>query len=535
MNATAAALQRQDTNWRALRWFDVYRLLVAALFASLYWIGQLPEPLGIYDQRLFAVAVNAYLAAALFAFVPLAYRLPRFRLQVAGLVLADIVAITILMYASDGLSSGFGMLHVIVVAGGALLVPGRIGILFAALAAIAVLGHEVYLHLNRFYPQPNFTHAGFLGMTFFATAVICNALAARVQASEALAAQRGLDLQHLARLNEHIVQQLQGGVLVLDSTLRINLINEAGRHLLGAPADCSGHPVEELSPALGQAVRDWIAAAPEPAAIVPAGPHGAELQVSVTRMRSGEREDLLIFLEDAAALRQRAQQLKLASLGRLTASIAHEVRNPLGAISHASQLLAESVPEGGRERRLTTIIEENSRRVNGMIESVLSISRRSRAQPQAIALDEQLLRFAEEFRLRNELADGDVRIETAAAATAATMDPDQLFQVLWNLCENGLRYSRRAPLLVLRCGTLAGSPRPFIEVIDNGPGVPVESREQLFEPFFTTEPRGTGLGLYIARELCEANQAALQLAWTGAAGTCFRVTFPPPGRQHAVA
>lgn len=527
--------QRADTNWRALRYFNGYRFLLAALFVSLYWIRQLPEPLGVYDRGLFTVAVHGYMVLALAAFMAAAYRVPRYRLQVAVFVFADIVAITLFMYASDGLSSGFGMLHVIAVAGGALLVPGRIGILFAALAAIAVLGHEVYLHLNRFYPQPNFTHAGFLGMTFFATAFICNALVARVQASEALAAQRGRDLQNLAHLNNYIVQQLQSGVLVLDGAQNISLINEAGRQLLGVPADCTGRPLARLSPSLATAVADWIAAAPEQAALVAAGPGAAELQVTITRLHGGAREDLLIFLEDVAVLRQRAQQLKLASLGRLTASIAHEVRNPLGAISHASQLLAEAMPADGKERRLTTIIEENSRRVNGMIESVLSISRRSRAQPQTIVLDDQLQRFADEFRVRNTLAPEALRVDVDAAPTAARMDPDQLFQVLWNLCENGLRYSRRAPLLALRCGTQPVSGRPFVEVTDTGPGVAADLREQLFEPFLTTEPRGTGLGLYIARELCEANQATLQLASSDAGGTCFRVTFLPPGRRQTVA
>ena len=534
MNGIDTVALRQETNWRALNYFNGYRFLVAALFVALYWVGQLPEPLGVYDSRLFAVVVHAYLAAGVAAFVLVAYRVPRYKFQVSGQVLMDVVAITLLMYASGGLSSGFGMLLVIVVAGGALLIPGRIGILFAAIAAMAVLGHEIYLHLNRLYPQPNFTHAGFLGMTFFVTAYISNTLSIQIQVSEALAAQRGLDLQNLARLNEYIVQQLQFGVLVLDGAQRISLINEAARHLLGARADCAGTPISYLSPSLADVVQDWLSAASNAAEVVAAGPGGTELRITITRLQPGPREDLLIFLEDVAELRQRAQQLKLASLGRLTASIAHEVRNPLAAISHASQLLSESVAAGNKERRLTTIIEENSRRVNGMIESVLSISRRSRAQPQAIVLDDHVRRFADEFRNRNNLDAAAVQLQLGPVPVFARMDPDQLFQILWNLCENGLRYSRHAPVLTLACGTRLDSQRPHIDVIDTGPGVASELREHLFEPFFTTEPRGTGLGLYIARELCEANQATLQLAWTGANGTCFRIMFLPAETHHIV-
>ncbi|MBI1731771.1 MAG: PAS domain-containing protein [Gammaproteobacteria bacterium] len=535
MTGTAPAALRAETNWRALNYFNGYRLLVALLFVALYWIGQLPEPLGVYDPRLFALAAHGYLAAALGAVVPSRLKIPRYKLQVAGLVLMDVIAITMLMYASDGLSSGFGMLLVIVVAGGALLAPGKIGILFAAIAAIAVLGHEGYLHLNRFYPKPNFTHAGFLGITFFVTAFVSNTLASRVRASEALAAQRGLDLQNLARLNEYIVQQLQSGILVLDGKQRITLINEAARALLAAPVRSVGLLAREIAPFLTQSIQEWRALSPNRSAVSAPGPGGTELQVSIMRLPSGSDEKLLIFLEDAAVLRQRAQQMKLASLGRLTASIAHEVRNPLGAISHASQLLAESLSAEGKERRLTSIIEENSRRVNGMIENVLGLSRRAHAQPQSILLNDQVARFAEELRGRNKLEAQAVVVQTDSGESAARMDPDQLFQILWNLCENGLRYSRRLPLLVLKCGVSPDSRRPFVEVIDSGPGVASESREQLFEPFFTTEPRGTGLGLYIARELCEANQAALQLAWTGNTGTCFRILFMPPERRDIAA
>jgi two-component system sensor histidine kinase PilS (NtrC family) len=535
VNAPETEASRQDTSWRALNYFNGYRLLVALLFTGLYWIGQLPEPLGVYDPQLFAVVVHGYLTFALGAFIAAGLRVPRYKLQVAVQMLLDIGAITLLMYASDGLSSGFGMLLVIVVAAGALMVPGKIGILFAAIAAIAVLGHEGYLHLNRFYPNPNFTHAGFLGITFFVTAFISNALASRVQASEALAAQRGLDLQNMARLNEYIVQQLQSGVLVLDSKQRITLINEAARVLLAAPTRSVGLQAREVAPFLVPAIQEWRAAPFDSSAATAIGPGGTELEVSIMRLPAGSRENLLIFLEDAAVLRQRAQQMKLASLGRLTASIAHEVRNPLGAISHASQLLSEAMSTEGKERRLTTIIEENSRRVNGMIESVLSISRRGRAQPRSILLAAQVRRFVDELRARHNLDPGAVIVGNDGEETSARMDPDQLFQVLWNLCENGLRYSRRMPLLKLNSGVTTDTRRPFVEIIDTGPGIAANLREQLFEPFFTTEPKGTGLGLYIARELCEANQAVLQLAWTGNAGTCFRIVFTPPDRWQAVA
>lgn len=522
------------TSWEALGYFNVYRFLVALLFLTLYWIGRLPYPLGVYDETLFAVSVHGYLLLSVAAAFCIRFRTPPYVLQVLAQVCADITVITLLMYSSGGLDSGFGMLLVIAVAGGALLSPGRIGILFAALAAIAVLGHEVYSQLHRLFPPPNYTHAGFLGITFFVTAFISHVLASRVEESEALAEQRAIDLQNLARLSEYIVQHLQSGIVVLDDGLGITLINESARRLLSAGDRAAGRNIAELSPELGHAVRLWLdgRGGQTPAAAVARG--GVELQASISRLKTENRVDILIFLEDVATLRQRAQRMKLASLGRLTASIAHEVRNPLGAISHASQLLSESTSLASEDRRLTAIIDEHSRRVNSIIENIMSIGRRNNTQPEIIDLPKWLESFRTEFTNRHELDPQAIRLDLQAPAVRARMDPDQLRQVLWNLCENGIRYSRRMPLVSLRCGVRDDSERPYIDVSDNGPGVSADAHEQLFEPFFTTESDGTGLGLYIARELCEANQATLNLQAAAGEGCCFRINFAHPDKQHAL-
>lgn len=522
------------TSWEALRYFNVYRFLVALLFLTLYWIGHLPQPLGVYDRTLFAVSVHVYLALTLAAAFFIRIRIPPYALQVVAQVCADIVLITLLMYSSGGLDSGFGMLLVIAVAGGALLSPGRIGILFAALAAIAVLGHEVYWQLHSLFPQPNYTHAGFLGITFFFTAFISQVLASRVQESEALAVQRGIDLQNLARLNEHIVQHLLSGILVVDDDLRISLSNESARRLLGAGDRAAGATIAELSPELDAAIRLWLGGGGSQTVVITAARGGIELQASFSRLNMESRVAILIFLEDVATLRQRAQQMKLASLGRLTASIAHEVRNPLGAISHASQLLSESESLGAENQRLTAIIDEHSRRVNSIVESVLSISRRNRTEPEVIDLQKWLEMFKAEFINRYDLELGAIALDFQEPGVRARMDPDQLRQILWNLCENGIRYSRRMPLLSLRCGVRTDTDRPYIDVVDSGPGIARDNREQLFEPFFTTESGGTGLGLYIARELCEANQATLTLLNTTRDGCCFRISLAHPDKQHAL-
>ncbi|MBI2994026.1 MAG: hypothetical protein HYY48_07615 [Gammaproteobacteria bacterium] len=534
MTDPRSAHRTGGVSWEALQYFNAYRFLVALLFLTLYWIGHLPQPLGVYDRALFGGTIHVYAVLAVIAAVFTLSRTPRYRLQVFAQVCVDIAVITLLMYSSGGLDSGFGMLLVIAVAGGALLTPGRIAFLFAALAAIAVLSHEVYWQLHSYFPQPNYTHAGFLGITFFFTAFVSHVLASRVQESQALAMQRGIDLQNMARLNEHIVQHLQSGIVVVDDDLRVGLSNESARSLLGSGDRATGLRIGDLSAELDGALRRWLANDGSQTVVVGAVRGGIELQASFSRLTMENRVAILIFLEDVATLRQRAQQMKLASLGRLTASIAHEVRNPLGAISHASQLLSESASLGAGEQRLTAIIDEHSRRVNSIVESILSISRHNRTEPQIIDLQNWLESFRTEFINRHDLEPEAVTLDFRGPGIRARMDPDQLRQILWNLCENGIRYSRRMPLLTVQCGVHKDTGRPYIDVADNGPGIATDSREQLFEPFFTTESGGTGLGLYIARELCEANQAALNLVSSAGDGCLFRISLSHPDKQHVL-
>ena len=257
--------------------------------------------------------------------------------------------------------------------------------------------------------------------------------------------------------------------------------------------------------------------------------------ISFTVLGAGPREasGTLVFVEDAAQTRQRAQQLKLASLGKLTASIAHEIRNPLGAISHAGQLLSESSDLGGEDERLISIMLQHAGRVNAIIENILMLGRRKDTISESFELRPWFESFTDELTERHHLSDSALATTWLADNIVVRMDKTQLHQVLWNLCENALRYARSEPMISFSVGVDAGNGRPYLEVLDSGPGMGDEIAERLFEPFATTESQGTGLGLYIAREMCESNQAALQLI-SRDAGCCFRVTFAHPERQQRV-
>ena len=521
-------------SWEALTYYNFYRFLVSFLFVSLYWIGQLPEPLGGYDRTLFGIASHVYLFVSVAAQLIVRLRAPAYTIQVAANVFFDISIITLMMYASAGLNSGFGMLLVIAVAGGSLLSSGKIGILYASIATILVLGHEVYVQLYHYNSIPNYTHAGFLGITFFATAVISHALANRVAVSEALAEERAIDLENLAILNEHIVQRLQSGIVVLDDELNVILANASAKRLLAVDTGNQMMYLGDASKELTRLLKQWMDGQGEQSRILNLGQDQVDILASFTRLTLENKFGVLIFLEDVSTMRQRAQQMKQASLGRLTASIAHEIRNPLGAISHAGQLLSESDSLVKDDHRLVTIIDEQSRRVNSIIENVLGISRRQQAVPTEVNIGEWLQKFTREFCDQLSLDHSSVVLELAAEDIHVTMDPEQLRQVIWNLCENGIRYSTREPMLRIDCDIVRDTQRCYIDISDSGKGIDSKVEEQLFEPFFTTSSEGSGLGLYIARELCEANQASLNLKENSTDGCCFRIYFSHYEKQHNI-
>ncbi|MGH8653613.1 MAG: histidine kinase dimerization/phospho-acceptor domain-containing protein [Gammaproteobacteria bacterium] len=279
-----------------------------------------------------------------------------------------------------------GILLVVSIAGGGILPGGRTALIFATAASLAVLLQESYAWIRFMETAADYTQAGLLGIAFYATAFLAHLLSGRVRESEALAAQRAIDLANLARLNEHIVQRLQSGIIAVDSKRRIRIANESALHLLGGTGSVDGLMLANVAPPLDRLVATWMENMDMGSILLRPGEGATEVQVSLAKLGAGSLSGTLIFLEDAAAMRQRAQQLKLASLGRLTASIAHEIRNPIGAISHASQLLSESPALSEVELRMTRIIRDHTTRINSIVEDILSIGRRDHAAPETFAI-----------------------------------------------------------------------------------------------------------------------------------------------------
>ncbi len=491
------AWQPAESRWESLRYYSFYRLIVAS---GLAFVGRmfLLEGSSSATDWSYVVAAYFFAAVALLYFLR-ATRAP-FEWVVNTHITIDIVALSALMYLGGGHKGGLPYMMMVVVAAGGLLGEGRLVFFYASLASVAVLAVQGLRSLTLDSEAvADITAVGFVCIGFFAVATVARLLATRALANEALAHQRGAALRRQERVNEQIIADLHDGVLVLGADGVVMQANRKAAELLGDLPHI-GLPIDVLSPELAAAVVSGDAD-------VRVGEAGS--QVRVRTLRLGEQGDTIVYLEDLERIEREAQQIKLAALGRLTGGIAHEIRNPLAAISHASELLGEE-KRAEMQQRLTRIIHDNTRRIDRMVRDVLELGRRDRATPETIPLLAFARTFLDEQVSYEGLDPALVELE-GDAALRVRFDRIHLQQILWNLLGNARRFASGAPGS-LRIQVLAGGEdQVMLDVVDDGPGVPPESRSRVFEPFFTSDPRGTGLGLYIARELAQANAAELQL------------------------
>jgi two-component system sensor histidine kinase PilS (NtrC family) len=516
-------------DWRILRALSFYRLLLVTLQITLYESGYLSLIFAGFESELFYAICIAYAIASLLLMLGIVYRRPPIGWQAHGQFFIDVAAITGLAYTCGGVPTGLGMLLLTSVVGCSMVISARMALVQAVGATLVMFAEEVY----RLYPEFDsgpFTQTGILGLMFFATTLAANAVATRARRSEALAAQVGSDLASLARLNDSVIEHMQTGVAVIEGSGRIRLLNAAAAQMLGARA---GDPLAERAPALAQRLEEWRLGRVSETALAPR-PGAEDVIPRFSRLGWGDAVPVLILLDNARALRDQALQMNLAALGRLSAGIAHEIRNPLAAISHAGQLMAESPNLSAEDQRLLSMIQRHSERIDKIVKDVLTLSRRDSPEPAPLKLRAWLEQAVAQYRESHPGARRSVHIERVAPELSVRFDPHHLQQVLFNLWDNsflhGGRDGRRVEVHI------AASPRgesaPWLEVRDNGPGIPAELRERVFEPFFSTAHQGTGLGLYLARELCEYNHCRLTYRG-GAEGACFRLTFAEAAQQAA--
>jgi two-component system sensor histidine kinase PilS (NtrC family) len=537
MNTHRISATATDLSWRILALVNLYRLLVALLLAILH-LTVSPTPVGHALPGLFGLTIGCYFLYAVVSIWMIKHRRPNISVQTLIGVCTDIASITLLTYASGGMASGLAALLVLPVGTASLVVRQDAAMLFAAMATLAIL---VQQGLTLFFGRGeigNFAAAGIIGALLFVVVLGVSPLARRLSETEERVRQREVDVANLAELNQFIVQHLRESILVVDANDSIRLINDSAAQLLARSGVPEGTPLGEVSPRLLYLLDTWRR-------------HGYDWRQSTLSVVSADGSSLiqphfvslgkegqgptLVFLEDTTLIAERVQQSKLAALGRLSASIAHELRNPVGAMSHAAQLLAEAPNLTPQDRRLTNIIISNGERVSSIIDNVLQLSRRDATRQERMELNAWLEEFLNEFWETTQTSASVLRLDKAPTDIEVHVDPSHLQQLMWNLCENALKYGRPTETsepVVIRTGRLATSDRPFLEVLDRGPGIDPADAERIFEPFYTTEKsgRGTGLGLFIARELAQCNRAVLMYEARSGGGSNFRLVFADPQR-----
>jgi two-component system sensor histidine kinase PilS (NtrC family) len=498
-----------EASWRPFNYFNLYRLILAGLallgaFLPIGWVASLHI---IYSPGLL-FAAGIYLAAVAAGLLASIHWQHRFNMQLSLQVLADIVAISLLMHAGGGVASGIGTLLLVSLATASLVGRGRLVLFYAALATLATLAVQTYGLSFGGLDAASIVQAGLLSAGFFATAIVARLLGQRVMVNEELARQRGITLENQGRISQRVIERMQDGVLVIDAAGCVQRHNPAAATLLGSALA----PVAALSAScapLAAGLAGWQDAGAG-ATMDFRTAAGGEIRARFEGTASSTGE-VLIFLEDLGRLQERARQLKLAALGRLTASIAHEIRNPLSAIGHAGELLREE-RRGAMQDRLLKILADNVARLDRIVADILELGRRDRMQLEPLPLAAFCEHFLDGFASSQGLAAGVVVLQIAEDLTIC-FDRNHLHQILWNLVANALRHGTGGSGSVcLRASPAAATGQVELHVIDDGGGVPEDVRLQIFEPFFTTHHLGTGLGLFIARELCEANGASLELA-----------------------
>ncbi|HEY9050342.1 MAG TPA: ATP-binding protein [Gammaproteobacteria bacterium] len=515
--------------WRPLRHFSYFRVALALAFLAAFYNAVLGGFLGSNHPEAFLITNAIFLFSSLIYVVLCHRQVPSFQAQVIVTNTTDILLISLMMLHSGGLDSGLGMLLIInIVATGSFL-RGRESFVFAALASVSILIIQSFEFLHGISKASDYSKAGILGIVFFTTSMLASILARRLRESEALADQRTADLLSLEKLNEHIIQNMRTGIMVITPEGRVRMANYSAETLLGNISLKEQPLLEEIFPALNTRFYEWLAQPRMYHKPIRQKQGLPDIQPGFRKLdeSSSMPDDTLVFLEDATQLNQRFQQMKLASLGRLTASIAHEIRNPLSAINHAAQLLDESELNTA-DKKLTQIINTQVQRLDKIVKNVLQLSRQEENTIETIDLKSWLEQFRDEFCNSMPINKAQIIISIEPENISIQFDSSHLYQVLNNLCSNAISHSNKPVdqvIIKLLGGLDLKQGQPYLNIIDNGSGINPELAEQIFEPFFTTDSKGTGLGLFISKEIIENNRARIRYIDQNGDGSCFRIHF----------
>lgn len=510
-------------NRRLFGVYIYYRLSMGVLLYVLFISGLAEGILGTSEPNLFMYSSLIYICFCCLSFT--LYTLDMISAKnnhLLFLLIVDFVGLVLMIYASNSASVGLGYLLLIPMAISGTFLKGQANIGLAAFASILVLATGVFnsIHGASDSSSSIFT-AGITGVLLFVTAIAFNIFSQRLKASETQIQEQIKHSNYLQRVGQRIVETIHAGIVVIDDELNIQLINKAAKDLLSHQAPF--HSLQQIAE-LFKLLKRWQMTLELPATTTLRLGVNHDIKISFTNLADTNQTSIMLFIEDEREINQEAQQLKLASLGRLTASIAHEIRNPLGAISHAGQLLDESSHIHASDQELLKMIQINSKRIDQIISNILQFSRRKGAIPEGINVCLWLEKFRTDYLAHN---DSKIVLDLQKKNVYCRMDPNHLQQIVSNLVDNGFKHGHSingTKMITLSANIEPSSKLPYIDIIDEGDGIKEEDIDKIFEPFYTTKKTGSGLGLYLCKELCLANQADIvYFNKTETQKSCFRL------------
>jgi two-component system sensor histidine kinase PilS (NtrC family) len=433
---------------------------------------------------------------------------------------ADLVCFTALPLLAPGSSLNYVALLVLPVLMAGVLTPRAMALATAGIATLALLGAAWLAVLAGGDAAQLMTQAGLAGAGLFVISVLVGELAGRL-AREELTARGNMEMaRQQAQLNRLVIEEMQDGVLVVDRSGRVRAANPAARLLLAPTGPCRPAPFQLAWQALVKTVeRAFVDAAwPEAGRDVtlifePGASRTLRVRIRFTRKREPQaaEEFCVLFLEDVRNMQARSRQEKLAAMGRVSAGIAHEIRNPLAAIAQANALLDEDAVLPS-QRQLTRMVADNVDRLKRIVDDVMEVAADDPREASVIDATAQVAAVCSEWARASDVRLGDnsvLRVELPAEAIGVVFDAEHLRRVLVNLLDNARRHASGKPGAIFLRLDSRDDARAFLSVTSDGDPIPSEVERYLFEPFFSTRSRGTGLGLYICRELCERYGASI--------------------------
>jgi two-component system sensor histidine kinase PilS (NtrC family) len=510
---------------RVVSYLNFYRMVIAVLLASAHFSGLLDTDVKGMSESIARIVLITYLLFAVFHLFSTRRKNVNFYLLATYSLLSDIVFLSVLVAVFSGVESGVGILLVSTSAVSALLLPLRISLLLASIASLAMIGTAQWNYSLNIGTAASMVQAGLFSVTAMISVVMANRLAYWARDYRLIAEKQQETLSELEQVNELIIRRMKTGVITVDEDGRIGVMNESAWFLMGSPP-VRQRTLKSLSPRLEQALNEWRADTTSDPRPVVLEPSQAQVLPSYVALPGQVGFGAMIFLTDNNVVARRAVELSVNSLAKLSGSIAHEIRNPLAALNHASQLLEESPQVSFQEMRMINIILFQAKRMNGIIENILQLSRREQSLPELVPLHLFLPEFANEFEASQVNRQLDFQAAIDPDETYVLYDKSQLSQCLWKLLDNAIDHASRDkanPSVRLALTRDQESGFCIITVADNGPGINKAQLSKIFEPFYTTRKEGSGLGLYIAKQLCEANQAELTVDSKPGAGAFFHI------------